>query len=54
MSHYIRESEDGEGLGMQSSVAEGIEETGDQEKCNLIINYLPHEIDDTTLKASGK
>jgi len=50
MSHFVRESEDGEGLGMQSPVAEGIEETGDQEKCNLIINYLPHEIDDNTLK----
>ena len=24
--------------------------TGSSEKCNLIVNYLPHEIDDITLK----
>lgn len=24
--------------------------TGVSEKCNLIVNYLPHEIDDLTLK----
>jgi hypothetical protein len=23
---------------------------GSSEKCNLIVNYLPHEIDDVTLK----
>lgn len=26
---------------------------GLSEKCNLIVNYLPHEIDDVTLKVIG-
>jgi hypothetical protein len=25
---------------------------GSSEKCNLIVNYLPHEIDDVTLKVN--
>lgn len=28
--------------------------TGVSEKCNLIVNYLPHEIDDLTLKVRAQ
>ena len=57
MAHYRGDShlyEDGMGMGGEGLMGEIDRDWESQDQGNLIVNYLPHDIDDITLKVNSE